>query len=101
MAAPRTAARPKRPYLERLVINVTHDCNLRCRYCYADTGAYGEARAKLQPGVGEQIVESFYARFAEIGSIQLFGGEPFLHPKGIDGLCRHIARVCEAEHAPR
>ena len=68
-------ARTKRPYLERLVINVTHDCNLRCTYCYADTGAYGEARGKLSAGVGEEIVESFFSRFEHIRSIQLFGGE--------------------------
>ena len=92
--------RTKRPYLERLVINVTHDCNLRCTYCYADTGAYGEARGKLTAGVGEAIVDSFFSRFAQIRSIQLFGGEPFLNVRGIDGLCRHVARVAEREGAP-
>jgi uncharacterized protein len=90
----------KRPYLERLVINVTHDCNLRCTYCYADTGAYGEARHKLTKGVGEEIVETFFSRFTEIRTIQLFGGEPFLNLAGIDGLCRHVAKVAGREGAP-
>jgi uncharacterized protein len=94
------ATRAKRPYLERLVINVSHDCNLRCAYCYADTGAYGEARGKLTAGVGEEIVETFFSRFTEIGSVQLFGGEPFLNVRGIDGLCRHVAKVAEREGAP-
>jgi uncharacterized protein len=92
--------RAKRPYLERLVINVTHDCNLRCTYCYADTGAYGEARGKMTAGVGEEIVETFYSRFEEIGQIQLFGGEPFLNVKGIDGLCRQVKAICAREGAP-
>jgi uncharacterized protein len=82
------------------VINVAHDCNLRCSYCYADTGAYGEARGRLSPGVGEAIVETFFSRFAEIGQIQLFGGEPFLNLRGIDNLCGHVARVAEREGAP-
>jgi uncharacterized protein len=82
------------------VINVSHDCNLRCTYCYADTGAYGGARGKLAAGVGADIVESFFSRFHEIRTIQLFGGEPFLNVRGIDGLCRHVAEVCEREGAP-
>jgi len=98
--APAPGARAKRPYLERLVVNVAHDCNLRCTYCYADTGAYGEARSKLTAGVGEAIVETFFSRFAEIRTLQLFGGEPFLNVRGIDGLCRHVAKVAEREGAP-
>ncbi len=99
-SAPRAGERTKRPYLERLVINVAHDCNLRCAYCYADTGAYRDARGVLTAGVGASIVEAFFRRFARIGAIQLFGGEPFLNVRGVDGLCRHVARVAEREGAP-
>ena len=90
----------KRPYLERLVVNVAHDCNLRCGYCYADKGAYGQARTQLAPGLAERIAETFLARFERIGTIQLFGGEPFLNLRGVDGFCRHVAAVCEREGAP-
>jgi molybdenum cofactor biosynthesis enzyme MoaA len=38
--------------LKRLAINVSHDCNLRRTYCYADTGAYGAPRMKLSNPVG-------------------------------------------------
>lgn len=87
-------------YLERLVINVSHDCNLRCTYCYADTGAYGAPRMKLSNPIGEKIVDDFYARFAHIGMIQFFGGEPFLNHAGIDYLCDYITRVCARNDTP-
>ena len=77
-------------YLERLVINVSHDCT----YCYADTGAYGAPRMKLSNPVGEKIVDDFYARFARIGMVQFFGGELFLNHAGIDYLCDYMTRVC-------
>lgn len=90
--ATRTAvpAAAKRPFLERLVINVSHDCNLRCAYCYADTGAYGAPRTMLDGRVGRHIVDEFLSRFHRIGKIQFFGGEPFLNYRVIGSLCEHV-----------
>lgn len=90
----------KRPYLERLVINVSHDCNLRCTYCYADTGAYGAPRMRLEAETGREIVETFFSRFREIGTIQFFGGEPLMNWKGVERLCQDIEEVRLAEGAP-
>jgi len=95
-----TPARAKRPPLERLVINVSHDCNLRCLYCYADTGAYGAPRAKLTDEKAIQIIDSFYSRFESIDAIQLFGGEPFLNLGGIEAVCDYVLEVCAREGAP-
>lgn len=91
----------KRPYLERLVLNVSHDCNLRCAYCYADTGAYGAPRTMLSDHVGRRIVDEFLSRFHRIGKIQFFGGEPFLNYHVINSLCGFIVSVCERENVPK
>jgi uncharacterized protein len=91
----------QQPYLERLVINVTHDCNLRCSYCYADTGAYGAKRMILSEKTGEEIVDDFFARFRQIGQIQFFGGEPFLNIDGIESLCEHVTNICRRENVTR
>ena len=43
--APETTARPvKSGYVKALCIHICHDCNLRCRYCFADEGAYHAPR---------------------------------------------------------
>ncbi|MDE7076872.1 MAG: thioether cross-link-forming SCIFF peptide maturase, partial [Clostridia bacterium] len=40
-----TAARPaKSNEVKALCIHICHDCNLRCRYCFADEGAYHSER---------------------------------------------------------
>ena len=90
----------KQPYLERLVINVSHDCNLRCTYCYADTGAYGSGRMTLSEPIGREIVDDFFARFARIGKIQFFGGEPFLNVRGVESLCQYVTEVCQCQGVP-
>ncbi|MEA4826571.1 MAG: thioether cross-link-forming SCIFF peptide maturase, partial [Clostridium sp.] len=31
-------------FIKALCLNITHDCNLRCKYCFADEGKYHGAR---------------------------------------------------------
>ncbi len=88
---------PQRPYLERLVVNVSHDCNLRCKYCYADSGTYGSERMNLSEAVGRRIVDDFLARFREIGTVQFFGGEPLLNYRGIESVCEYLTAVCRRD----
>jgi len=84
----------RQPYLDRLVVNVSQDCNLRCAYCYADTGAYGGPRMMMTDAVGTQTINAFYNQFEQIGRLQFFGGEPLLNHKLIAKLCDHVLTLC-------
>ena len=33
----------EKPIVKSLCLLVTHDCNLRCGYCFADTGSFGDS----------------------------------------------------------
>lgn len=33
-----------KPIVKALCINIAHDCNLRCKYCFAGQGGYGQWR---------------------------------------------------------
>lgn len=85
----------RRGGLDRLVVNLSQDCNLRCRYCYADGGAYGGARGLLPPDRGRAIAAHFLSSFSHIGSIQFFGGEPFLNLPALESVCEETASRCE------
>src|SRR6185369_6433689 len=37
--------------LTTLVLEVAQDCNLRCRYCYAEGGSYGKPARLLDPAL--------------------------------------------------
>lgn len=70
--------------LDRLIINVSNDCNMSCKYCYANQGTYGESKNFISLECLEKTLDVFYCIFKKIGLIQLFGGEPTMNMKAIE-----------------
>jgi uncharacterized protein len=89
--------------LRRLAINVTQVCNLRCPMCYATddqlgAGTYGSDVRFVIPSVPEQAFKRMLEYYPEgVELIQFHGGEPLLHPRGIQRACERINAYC-AEH---
>lgn len=83
---------PAPQFLERLVLIVTTECNLRCRYCYADGGSYGMPSQPMSVEVALQTIRWAEAFLNGIGVIQFFGGEPSLNPRVIRAACEHLER---------
>lgn len=79
--------------LSTLVLEVARDCNLRCRYCYAEGGSYGKEVRLLEPEKARQAVRLLVAdaRAGEKVTLILFGGEPLLNMEAV------AAAVEEAE----
>jgi uncharacterized protein len=75
--------------IERLVIHVSNDCNLRCKYCYADDGNYGLKVEMLTKNNATAIVNYFLTKY-EVRSIQFFGGEPLMNYDVIKHICDYI-----------
>ncbi len=81
--------------LPRLVMNVSNDCNMRCRYCYAVGGHYQRERMLMSPEIARCAVERFFAYFSHIGMITFFGGEPSLNLPAIQAACERIQEFRE------
>lgn len=69
------------PILKALCLHISHDCNLRCNYCFAGTGPFGGDREQMSYEVGKAALD-FLLR--ESGSkrnleVDFFGGEPLLN----------------------
>lgn len=64
-----------------LVLNVSHDCNLRCRYCFAQTGHYRGERMNMKEEVALQAVKWLFSQAGQAEKLNLtfFGGEPLLN----------------------
>ncbi|MBE6050386.1 MAG: radical SAM protein [Clostridium sp.] len=64
-----------------LVMNVSQDCNLRCRYCFASTGHYKGQRELMSQEVADKTLEWFVnqAKEAKHLNLHLFGGEPLVN----------------------
>lgn len=89
---------PPAPVLKSLCLNICHDCDLRCRYCFASTGSFGGQRSMMSFETGakalDYVLEHSGARkFLEI---DFFGGEPLLN---IEVVKRLVAYGREREKA--
>ncbi|MDK2817686.1 MAG: uncharacterized protein PWR22_2315 [Moorella sp. (in: firmicutes)] len=72
---------PPAPSLQALCLHVAHDCNMRCRYCFAGGGPFGGERGLMSRETGYQALDLL---FKESGSrprveVDFFGGEPLLN----------------------
>ena len=76
--------------LSRLVLHVSNDCNMRCRYCYAACGSYGTTRSLMDGKTLHRTLDVFYSVFSEIGLLQIFGGEPSLNLAMVREACEYV-----------
>lgn len=67
--------------LSTLVLNLAQDCNLACRYCYAQEGTYGQRRSQMSWDTAKIAVDFLFRESGEKEklSITFFGGEPLLN----------------------
>lgn len=84
--------------LNRLVLHVTHDCNLRCEYCYADGGSYGRPRHAMPREIAMTAINWAVGRFGGVRTLQFFGGEPLLNPKLIFEVCEYFNALRDEGH---
>ena len=65
---------------------ITNNCNLRCSYCFADGGSYGESRGYMEKQTIEKTLQLLSKDFSDVDEFRIlfFGGEPCLYPKVIE-----------------
>ncbi len=76
---PHFSQRPGGGELKALCLHVAHDCDLRCRYCFAGTGAFGGARTLMDLATAKAAVDMLFSSAAKVYEIDFFGGEPLLN----------------------
>lgn len=80
-------------YLSRLTINLTNNCNLMCRYCYAHGGSYACEAECMSRETAKMVIDRFAEKFTNIYMIQFFGGEPMMNPDVMAFLCSYICEL--------
>lgn len=81
-----------------LTLSLTHDCNLRCTYCYA--GA--KVRRHMPYELGRRAIDLALARTRRRLHVVYFGGEPLLRWRALVALTEQARRRAEAAGiAPR
>lgn len=77
-----TSARPvKSGEIKALCIHICHDCNFRCRYCFADEGAYHAEREFMSAETAKAAVDFLIENSGKrkVLEMDFFGGEPLMN----------------------
>lgn len=67
--------------VKALCLNISHDCNLRCKYCFASTGDFGTGRKLMPFEVGKAAIDFLLENSVgrENLEVDFFGGEPLMN----------------------
>ena len=67
--------------VKALCIHICHDCNFRCRYCFADEGAYHSKRESMDLETAKKAVDFLIANSGnrKVLEMDFFGGEPLMN----------------------
>ncbi|MGL5575344.1 MAG: thioether cross-link-forming SCIFF peptide maturase [Sarcina sp.] len=68
-------------FFKAVCLNIVHDCNLRCKYCFADEGEYNQGcRKPMSFEVAKKAIDFVIANSGNRRNIEidLFGGEPMM-----------------------
>lgn len=76
-----TAYPQKSGELKALCLHICHDCNLRCRYCFADEGAYHSAREMMSLETAKRAIDFLIENSGsrKVLEVDFFGGEPLMN----------------------
>lgn len=89
---------PQDSPIKAMCLHASHDCNLRCEYCFAGTGDFGTGRrVHLDLETGKNAVE-FLIRASKGRrnlDIDFFGGEPLLNMEVVEELTAYCERRAE------
>lgn len=79
-----------RKIIDRITLHIANDCNLRCRYCFAGGGNYGQARDLMGKQTAEEFVDFCINNFERVKKIIFFGGEPMLNVEVMEIVCNRF-----------
>ncbi len=77
-----TTARPiKSGEIKALCLHICHDCNLRCKYCFADEGAYHNVREMMSLDTAKAAIDFLLKNSGnrKVLEVDFFGGEPLMN----------------------
>ncbi|MBP2632945.1 MAG: radical maturase [Firmicutes bacterium] len=84
----------EKPLVKSLCLHVAHDCNLRCKYCFAGTGDFGHDRSLMSKEVGEKAVDFIIAHSGQRKHCELdfFGGEPLMNMPVVKHVVEYVRK---------
>ncbi|MGN0289221.1 MAG: thioether cross-link-forming SCIFF peptide maturase [Lachnospiraceae bacterium] len=85
--------------VKALCLHIAHDCNLACKYCFAEEGEYHGRRAMMSYEVGKKALDFLVANSGNRVNLEVdfFGGEPLMNWQVVKDLVAY-GRSLEKPH---
>lgn len=76
-----TDFKQRKTVVKALCLHIAHDCNLSCRYCFAEEGEYHGRRALMSFEVGKKALDFLIENSGSRRNLEVdfFGGEPLMN----------------------
>lgn len=89
----------RRTVVKALCLHIAHDCNLACKYCFAEEGEYHGGRSLMSYEVGRKALDFLIANSGNRVNLEVdfFGGEPLMNFQVVKDLVAY-GRSQEKEH---
>ena len=77
--------------VKALCLHIAHDCNLACKYCFADEGEYHGKRELMSYEVGKKALDFLVANSGSRTNLEVdfFGGEPLMNFEVVKQLVKY------------
>jgi len=85
--------------VKALCLHIAHDCNLGCRYCFAEEGEYHGRRALMSYETGKKALDFLVLNSGNRRNLEVdfFGGEPLMNWNVVKQLVKY-GRSLEVPH---
>lgn len=89
----------RKTVVKALCLHIAHDCNLACKYCFAEEGEYHGRRALMSFEVGKKALDFLIANSGNRHNLEVdfFGGEPLMNWQVVKDLVAY-GREQEKKH---
>lgn len=90
----------RKTVVKALCLHIAHDCNLACKYCFAEEGEYHGKRELMSFEVGKKALDFLVANSGDRKNLEVdfFGGEPLMNFEVVKQLVEYGRSLEEANN---
>ena len=77
--------------IKAMCLHISHDCNMRCQYCFASTGDFGTGRKLMPVETGKLAIDFLikHSKDRKFLELDFFGGEPLMNFDAVKEVVRY------------
>lgn len=86
--------------IKALCLHICHDCNLRCKYCFADEGTYhSKCKEYMSFEVGKKAIDFLLSKSGKRQNLEVdfFGGEPLMNLDVVKQIVDYARKAGDAQ----